>query len=75
MRDVTNRSQSQQATVLIQERVSGPDVLLKLFVTLDDLLKRVQAPLAAKQLPRDPRGGHPQLSAAEVLTILVWGAD
>ena len=57
MRDVANRSQVQEATVLIQERVSGPDVLLKLFVTIDDLRKRVQAPLASKQLARDPRGG------------------
>lgn len=60
--------------MLIQERVSGPEALLKLFVTIDDLLKRVQTSLASKQLPRDPRGGQPQLSASEVLTILVWGA-
>jgi len=60
--------------MLMQERVSGPDVLLKLFVTIDDLLKRLQASLAPQYLPRAPRGGHPQLSAAEVLTILVRGA-
>jgi len=74
MRDVANRSQAEEATMLIQERVSGPDVLLKLFVTIDDWLQHLHARLAPKQLPRDARGGHPQLSAAEVLTLLVWGA-
>jgi len=34
----------------------------------------VQRGLVPKYLPRDPRGGHPQLSAAEVVTMLVWGA-
>jgi hypothetical protein len=60
--------------MLIQERVSGPDMLLKLYVTIDDLLQQVQRGLVPKYLPRDPRGGHPQLSAAEVVTMLVWGA-
>ena len=55
--------------MLIQERVSGPDVLLKLFVTLDDLLQRLQPRLVLKHLPRDLRGGQPQLSAAEVLPL------
>jgi hypothetical protein len=59
--------------MLIQERVSGPDILLKLFVTIDDLLKRVHEGLTPQYLPRDPRGGRPQLSAAEVVTIPVWG--
>ena len=60
--------------MLIPERVSGPDMLLKLYVTIDDLLQQVQRGLVPKYLPRDPRGGHPQLSAAEVVTMLVWGA-
>jgi hypothetical protein len=57
--------------MLIQERVSGPDSLLKLFVRIDDLLQQVQRGLVPKHLPRDPRGGHVQLSAAEVVTMLV----
>lgn len=60
--------------MLIQERVNAPDILLKLFVTIDDLLRRIQPQLDVKPLPRAPRGGHPQLSAAEVVTMLVWGA-
>ena len=44
--------------MLIQERVSGPDVLLKLFVTIDDLLKHLHARLAHTQLSRDGRGGQ-----------------
>jgi hypothetical protein len=74
MRDVANRSQAPEATMLIQERVNGPDVLLKLFVTIDDWLKHLHARLAPTQLPRAARGGSPQLSAAEVVTLLVWGA-
>ena len=60
--------------MLIQERISGPDTLLKLSVAIDDGLKRVQRHLGARQFPRDPRGGRPELSAAEMLTMLVWGA-
>jgi hypothetical protein len=60
--------------MLIQERVSGPDMWLKLFVTIDDLLKRVHDGLRPQYLPRDPGGGQPQLSVAEVVTMLVWGA-
>jgi hypothetical protein len=45
-----------------------------LYVALDDDLKALRPQLQAKHLPRDPRGGTPLLSAAEVLTILVWGA-
>jgi hypothetical protein len=41
--------------MLIQERVSGPDMLLKLFVTIADWLKQVQLGLSPKHLPRDPR--------------------
>jgi hypothetical protein len=47
---------------------------LKLFVTIDDLLKRVHDGLRPQYLPRDPGGGQPQLSVAEVVTMLVWGA-
>lgn len=46
-------------------------MLLKLYVTIDDLLKRAQRRLSAKHLPHDPHGDHPQLSAAEVATRLV----
>jgi Transposase DDE domain len=60
--------------MLIQEKISGPETLLKLYVVIDDDLKALQPQMQAKQLPRDPRGGTPMLSAAEGLTILVWGA-
>jgi IS5 family transposase len=60
--------------MLIQEKISGSDTLLKLYIAIDEDLKALQPQLQAKQLPRDPRGGTPTLSAAEVLTILVWGA-
>ena len=60
--------------MLIQEKISGTDILLKLYVAIDDDLKTLRPQLRAKHLPRDPRGGTPLLSAAEVLTVLVWGA-
>ena len=60
--------------MLIQEKISAPDTLLKLYIAIDEDLKALQPQLQAKQLPRDPRGGTPTLSAAEVLTILVWAA-
>jgi hypothetical protein len=60
--------------MLIQEKINAPDTLLKLYVAIDDDLKALQPHLQTKQLPRDPRGGTPRLSAAEVLTLLVWGA-
>jgi hypothetical protein len=59
--------------MLMQEKISGADTLLKLYVAIDDDLKALQPQLRAKHLPRDPRGGSPTLSAAEVLTVLVWG--
>lgn len=60
--------------MLIQEKINAPDTLLKLYVTIEEDLKALQPQLQAKLLPRDLRGGTPILSAAEVLTILVWGA-
>jgi hypothetical protein len=60
--------------MLIQEKISGSDTLLKLYVAIDEDLKTLRPQLQAKFLPRDLRGGIPLLSAAEVLTILVWGA-
>src|SRR5215813_11802570 len=74
MSHVSSTTQSREAAMLIQARISGPDTLLKLYVTIDDGLTTVQKQLSAKHLPRDPRGGRPELSAAEVLPILVWGA-
>lgn len=60
--------------MLIQEKISGSDTLLKLYVAIDEDLKALHPQLRAEQLPRDPRGGTPTWSAAEVLTIVVWGA-
>jgi DDE family transposase len=60
--------------MLMQEKINTPDTLLKLYVAIDDDLKALQPQLQAKHLPRDPRGGLPTLTAAEALTILVWGA-
>ena len=60
--------------MLVQEKISAPETLLKLYIAIDDDLKALRPQLQAKHLPRDLRGGTPVLSAAEVLTILVWGA-
>jgi len=60
--------------MLIQETISQPDTMLKLYTTIDDRLRELQPYLAARQLPRDERGGEPNLSGAEVVTILIWGA-
>jgi hypothetical protein len=60
--------------MLIQEKIGGSETLLKLYVAIDDDLKALQSQLRTKHLPRNPRGGTPVLNAAEVLTILVWGA-
>jgi IS5 family transposase len=60
--------------MLIQEKISAPETLLKLYVAIDEDLKALRPQLQTKQLPRDPRGSTPSLSAAEVVTILVWGA-
>ena len=60
--------------MLIQEKINTPDPLLKLCIARDEARKALQPQVQAKHLPRDSRGGTPGLSAAEVLTILVWGA-
>jgi hypothetical protein len=60
--------------MLIQEKISSPETLLKLYVAIDEDLKALRPQVQATHLPRDPRGGAPVLSAAEVLTIVVWGA-
>jgi hypothetical protein len=58
----------------IHKKRSAPDTRLKLSLAMDEDLQGLQPQLRAKPLPRDPRGGTPTLRAAEVLTILVWGA-
>ena len=60
--------------MLRQEKISGSDTLLKLYIAIDEDRKALQPQLQAKHLPRDPRGGTPTWSAAEGLTIWVWGA-
>jgi len=60
--------------MLIQQTISQPDTLLKLFVTIDDRLHELEPYLSARQLPDDRRGGQPNLSAAEVITMLIFGA-
>nr|AFK79243.1 hypothetical protein [uncultured bacterium F41-01] len=60
--------------MLIHEKRSAPDTLLMLYGAIDEDLKALRPHLQAKLLLRDPRGGRPTLSAAEVLPILVWGA-
>ena len=60
--------------MLRREKISGTETLLKLWVAIDDDLNARQPQLQAKHLPRDPRGGMPMRSAAEVLPLLVWGA-
>jgi Transposase DDE domain len=60
--------------MLRQEKRSGADTLLELYGAIDEDLKALYPQLHAKQLARDPRGSTATLSAAEVLTIVVWGA-
>ena len=45
--------------MLIQEKISGPETLLKLYVAIDEDLKVLQPQLRGNHLPRDPRGGRP----------------
>jgi hypothetical protein len=63
-----------EGPLLIQAKITAPATLLKLSVAIDEDLKALQPQVRATQLPRDPRGGPPPVSAAEVLTLLVWGA-
>ena len=60
--------------MLLQVRVNAPDRLLKVYDTIVDLLQQGQRGRVPQYLPREPRGGHAQLSAAAVVTRLVWGA-
>jgi hypothetical protein len=48
-----------EAPMLIQEKISGSDTLLKLYIAIDEDLKALQPQLRAKHLPLDPRGGLP----------------
>ena len=41
--------------MLMQEKISGSDTLLKLYVAIDEDLKVLHPHLHAKRLPRDPR--------------------
>jgi hypothetical protein len=59
--------------MLIQEKISGSDTLLKLYVAIDEDLKALPPQLQSNLLPRDPRGGTPTWSAAEVVTMIVGG--
>jgi IS5 family transposase len=73
MSSCARTTQTEEAP-LIQEKINAPDTLLKLYVAIDEDLKVLRSHLQAHQLPRDPQGGTPELSAAEVLTMVVWGA-
>ena len=46
-----------EAPMLIQEKISGADTLLKLSIAIDEDLKALHPQLRGRQLPRDPRGG------------------
>ena len=48
-----------EGLMLPQEKRSGSDTLLKLFLAIDEDLKALRPQLQAKQLPHDPRGGTP----------------
>jgi hypothetical protein len=58
--------------MLTQEKTGGSETFLKLSVAIDEDRKALRSQVRAKHLPRAPRGGTPLLSAAEVLTILVY---
>ena len=53
--------------------LSNLDLLLKLYVYVDDEVQTVEPILEAKMLPRDRRGRKAKLSEAEILTILLFG--
>jgi len=57
--------------MLIQEKMSHPETLLTLYVASDEELYALQPQLRRRQLPVIRAGGHPALSAAAVLTVLV----
>ena len=44
-----------EVPILIHEKISDPDTLLKLYVAIDEDLKALQPRLRAKQFPLDPR--------------------
>lgn len=67
-------TQPPEVLMLSQAKISAPDTLLKLYGAIDEDLKVRHPYLPTKQLPRDPRGGTPGPSAAEVLPILVGSA-
>jgi hypothetical protein len=43
--------------MLIQEKISGSDTLLKLSLAIDEDFKALHPQLRGRQLPPDPRGG------------------
>jgi hypothetical protein len=43
--------------MLMQEKMSGPDTLFKLYVATDEDLNVLQSQLRTQQLPVDQRGG------------------
>jgi hypothetical protein len=57
--------------MLIQEKISGPDTLLKLYMAIDDDLKALHPHLQVQQLPSDPCGGGPLLSAPDVSSAIL----
>ena len=50
-------TQTAEVSMLMQEKISAPDTLLKLYIAIDEDLKALRPQLQAKQLPRNPRGG------------------
>ena len=58
----------------IQVKIRGPATLLKLSGASDEDLHALEPHVKHREPPRDPHGGTPSLSAAEVLTILIWEA-
>ena len=54
-------TQAPEGTMLIQEKISGSETLLKLYVAIDDDLKALRPHLQARHLPRDPRGGDSRI--------------
>ena len=75
MRSRASTTQPEEGPLLLQAKIRGSDPLLKLSLALEEDRKVLPPQVRATPLPRDPRGGGPTRRAAEVLTLVVGGAE
>lgn len=55
------------------ENISNEDLLLKLYLYVEEELKVIEPAIKAKSLPRDRRGRKAKLTAGEIITMLLFG--